>query len=80
MSRLKLVLIEWVDSQMTEGRTTDEPAADVLVCRSVGWLVHDGKKCKTIAPHISLEDAPQRSGEMTIPACAITRFRVLKEP
>jgi hypothetical protein len=74
----KLVIIEWLDSHQSGRWTTDEPATDPLVCRSVGWLVHDGDKAKTVAPHMTDEDTPQRAGEMTIPTCAITKITPLE--
>ena len=47
----KLVLIEWMDSHQV-GKWTDEaPATEPLLGKSVGWLVHDGKKAKTLAAH-----------------------------
>lgn len=76
----KLVLIEWLDSSSRDGWTREKPHTEALKCRSVGWLMHDGKDCKTIAPHMSVEDEPQRSGEMTIPTGCILKIRVLKEP
>ena len=69
--RLPLVLIEWLDSHYAPQWHTGKPAKRPLTCFSAGWLTHDGKRCKTIAAHITDEDEPQRSGEMTIPACAI---------
>ena len=74
---LKLVLIEWLDSHQQARWTSDEPAKEPLVCRSVGWLVHDGEKAKTLAAHLTVEATPQRAGEMTIPTCAITKIRSL---
>ncbi len=76
--RPPLVLVEWVDSHVIAGWQTDEPAKEPLLCRSVGWLIHNGKKVKTIAPHMSDEEVPQRCGEMTIPTCAIRRIKRLK--
>ena len=74
---LRLVLVEWVDSygcsdtwQSLAGST---PAP--LVCRSVGWLLHDTADCKVIVPHLS--DAShqhtdqQGCGDMAIPTMAI---------
>jgi hypothetical protein len=74
---LKLVLIEWLDSHQQARWTADEPAQEPLVCRSVGWLVHDGARAKTVAAHITDEATPQRAGEMTIPTCAITKITSL---
>jgi hypothetical protein len=73
----RLVLVEWVDSHHRAGWTTDEPCDAPLTCLSVGWLIFDGKHAKTLAPHYTAEENPQRNGEMTIPSCAITRMEVL---
>ena len=73
----KLVMIEWLDSHHIPRWTVDDPVTEPLLCRSVGWLVHDGDKAKTIAPHMTDEETPQRAGEMTIPACAVKRIKVL---
>jgi hypothetical protein len=78
ISRPKLVQIDWVDSHQRVAWTTEDPATEALPCRSVGWLVHDGKTAKTICPHMTVQEMPQRTGEMTIPACAITKMRVLR--
>lgn len=76
MSRTRppLVLIEWFDSHGVDGWHAGPPAAEPLLCRSVGWLVFDGSEVKTVAPHMSDEDEPQRRGELTIPACSIRRI------
>jgi hypothetical protein len=73
----KLVLIEWVDSQQSVGWTRDEPAPKPMKCRSVGWLVYDGKEMKTVAATMSEEESPQRTLEMTIPTCSITKIKPL---
>jgi hypothetical protein len=75
---MKLTMIEWMDSHHTAHWTTGSPATEPLLCRSVGWLVHDGDKAKTLAPHMTNEHTPQRAGEMTIPTCAIVKMRTLK--
>lgn len=77
---IPLVYIEWVDSHRSEGWHTDDPAQEPLLCRSVGWLVYDGEKAKTIAPHMTQEDDPQRCGEMTIPTSAVLKISVLHYP
>ena len=73
-----LVLIEWLDSHYVNGWTLNDPNEQGLLCRSVGWLVHDGEKAKTIASHLSDEYEPQRCGEMTIPSGAIVKIWKLK--
>lgn len=73
----RLVLIEWVDSYGCSSEWADlegcNPAP--MVCRSVGWLIHDGKDCKVIVPHLSQHEHPnagqQGCGDMTIPTSAV---------
>lgn len=77
-----LVLIEWSDSHTTEAWTPINLAEDdiedrVLLCRSVGWLVHDGPRAKVVAPHMA--ETAQMCGVMTIPTTAILRMTVLSE-
>ena len=74
----KLVLITWLDSHYVAGWHTEEAATEPSYCRSVGWLVHDGEKAKTIAAHITNDETPQRCGELTIPTAAIIKIRVLR--
>lgn len=78
MLKPKLMLIEWLDSHHAAHWTTESPATEPVLCRSVGWLVHDGDKAKTLSPHMTDEQNPQRAGEMTIPTCAVVRMRALK--
>ena len=76
----RLVLIEWVDSYGVsatwQNLSNCEP--ELMVCQSVGWLVHDDERCKVIVPHISQPDHPTTSqqgcGDMTIPSSAILRI------
>ena len=75
--QIPLVLIEWLDSHYAPGWHTDKPPKRGSTCFSVGWLVHDGKHAKTIAAHITDEEPPQRSGEMTIPSCAVLNVQKL---
>lgn len=74
---MRLVLIEWQDSL---GCSTDwQPLAhcdpEPLICRSVGWLLHNGKDCKVVVPHISTNENPniekQGCGDMSIPAKSV---------
>lgn len=74
-TRLPLVLIEWVDSHYRAGWTSDDSESAPLVCRSVGWLVHDGDDAKVLSAHVSKEESPQRCGDMTIPSRAILQIR-----
>lgn len=77
-SRYSLVLITWLDSHYVAGWHTEDAATKPSHCRSVGWLIHDGTKAKTIAAHITDEEPPQRCGEMTIPTASIVKIQVLR--
>lgn len=74
-----LVMVEWVDSHHTPGWTTGDPPTEPLTCRSVGWLVYEGERAITLAPHVTLEEEPQRCGQMTIPNCAILKIKKFEE-
>lgn len=74
---MRLVLVEWLDSYGCSASWQDisgSPAAP-LVCRSVGWLLHDTDDCKVIIPHLSdpsHEHANQQGcGDMAIPTRAV---------
>lgn len=75
---MKLVLVEWLDSHISPTWTRDSPQSAALKCQTVGWLVHDGKDAKTLAASVTIEDDPQRCCQMTIPAAAITRMKLLR--
>jgi hypothetical protein len=82
---VRLVLVEWEDSHGNgEWQEINGPIEDrALVCRSVGWLVLDGKRAKVIAPHVNeLEPGVelQGCGIMTIPAAAIIKITKLAVP
>lgn len=69
---MRLVLVEWVDSFgcSSTWQPINDPAPTPLVCRSVGWLAHDGKDCKLLIPHMSAQE-DQGCGDMTIPTSAV---------
>jgi hypothetical protein len=82
---MRLVLVEWEDShgngewQEIGGEIEDR----ALVCRSVGWLVLDGKRAKVIAPHMNESESGvelQGCGIMTIPAAAVISMTKLAVP
>jgi hypothetical protein len=76
----RLVYIEWEDSYGCSSNWEDLenclPAP--MMCRSVGWLIHDDKKCKVVVPHLNQADHPnsnlQGCGDMTIPTSAIRKI------
>jgi len=82
---MNLVLIEWLDSF---GCSSDWQALEVdnfkpLVCRSVGWLLHDGDDCKVVVPHVTEvingSVSKQGCGDMTIPTKSIISISKLSE-
>ena len=84
MTPLRLVLIEWVDSYggTTGWKALEDCTPDPLVCRSVGWLLHDTEQVKVLVPHMIQPDpetriAAQGRGDMTIPCAAILTQRDL---
>jgi hypothetical protein len=81
---MRLVLVEWLDSYGCS--STWQPLAHVnpaaMICKSVGWLLHEDDRYKVIVPHISDETEgntiPQQGcGDMTIPVAAIVSLRDL---
>ena len=83
---VRLVLIEWQDSL---GCSTDwQPLAACdpvpLICKSVGWLLHDGSDCKVVVPHISANENPgiekQGCGDMSIPSRSVLKMTFLSVP
>jgi len=78
-----LVLIEWEESHgLGELGVLEHCDPYVLVCKSVGWLIHDDDKCKVIVPYLtaSKRAKEQGCGDMTIPAACVLRVIELKEP
>lgn len=77
---LRLVCVEWEDScgPIARWQYLDESEPEYILCRSVGWLVYDGKDCKRIVPHIGRhktdEARDQGCGDMTIPTSAILKM------
>ena len=74
---MRLVLIKWLDSFgcSTEWQRLEIKNPKPLICRSVGWLLHDGDDCKVVVPHVTdlvnEETQHQGCGDMTIPTKAI---------
>jgi hypothetical protein len=82
----RLVYVEWEDSYgcASEWENLENCSPEVMICQSVGWLIHDDKKCKVIVPHLNMPDHPNIDrpgcGDMTIPTSAILRIADLKAP
>lgn len=82
-----LFLVEWHDSCSGTGwqplQDFEEPP---LLCRSVGWIIHDSELALTLAPNIHVDVVQAgRGGDagcetMTIPKGAIVRLVPLEEP
>jgi len=79
----KLVYIKWEDSHgvSSDWQYINGANPRVVICQSVGWLIHDGEKCKLIVPHLTQSDHVKRQvcGDMTIPTAAVVKMVVLKE-
>jgi hypothetical protein len=79
-----LVYVEWDDSYgcTSHWRRIDDPfpAPDPIICRSVGWLVHDGKGHKVVVPHLAqpVDDHWDGMGELTIPTAAVLKLTHLR--
>ena len=71
------VLVTWVDSARSMEWTPYAPCLKPTVCKSVGWVVAETEEVLVLAPHITIEDEPQRCGDMTIPKCAIKKTQTL---
>ena len=81
---MRLVLIEWEDSFgcSTSWAPLESSTPEVVICRSVGWLLNDNSAHKTIVPHITIETKEAESqgcGDMTIPTKAVLRIIDLSE-
>lgn len=80
-----LVLIEWEDSAQPISSWTflaDFDALDIVKCRSVGWLIHNGEHVKALAQNVGdpHHDQAQVSGVIRIPARCIVSIEVLRPP
>jgi hypothetical protein len=76
MSMWPLVKITWIDScEPYSGwqRISDLKPPASLECVSVGYLVDDGKRAKTVAPHVThpADENAQGCGIMVIPTASI---------
>lgn len=73
----KLVLVVWVDSCGAESGWEDIDNfshAQIMKCKSVGWLVHEDSERLVLVPHVALKDDGeflQGCGDMVIPKMAV---------
>ena len=75
---MKLVQIDWVDSKSGPNAweyRDDLPSLPPVLCTTVGYLLEDSRKYKTVAQ--SLSDS-QVHGRITIPTACIQRIRRLR--
>ena len=77
-----LVLIEWEDAYGGCADTWREYEKDTFeptLCRSVGWLIHDGKDRKVVLPHTlaTVGEPLQGCGEMIVPTGMVTKMMTL---
>lgn len=85
MSKYKLVLIEWEDSQLGfQGwKMVHEQPKETPSFLSVGFLIHEDEKCKVLYPHIknvNEEDELSGSGDILIPISSIKKIIELPFP
>ena len=80
-----LVMIEWEDSAQPipswSYLASFEPPG-IIMCASVGWLIHDGDEIKALAPNMGAinESSVQISGLIQISTRCVRRVTMLKEP
>lgn len=87
MKKYPLVLIEWEDSAQPVANWSWLDGSDwnqLVLCRSVGWLIHDGDTVKALAPNVGAypgdgDDDKQISGVIRIPASAVRGIKTLAE-
>ena len=86
MTPCPLVMIEWEDSAQPVAAWAHlesiQPGG-VVLCASVGWLIHDGEDLKMIAPNfggLESQNNAQVSGVIRIPTRCVRAVHKLKEP
>ena len=82
---LHVVLAEWEDSVQVDSSWQWLDEADyppIVICRSVGWLLHRDERQLTLAVSIGgKESREQVSGVITIPARAVVKIdRLSNDP
>jgi len=80
----RLVHIKWLDSRQPTPawQFVDSTSAHTACnCVSVGFLVHEDKSVKVLAPNLADVDKEdvQASGMITIPVCSITQVTDLSQ-
>jgi len=80
---MKLLLVEWLDSNRHDGWTSIESLGDLedgLACCSIGWLLSESKSSVTLLAHLSLtkHGEPRAAmGSLAIPKRAIVKRKDL---
>ena len=80
MPKPKAVLIDWVDAISSHGWEAVDNA-DInkpMTCRSLGWLVHDGKDFVGVAATWSPGQQDESNNRISIPTGWIKRRREVK--
>ena len=83
--KVKLVIIEWLDSARPVAEwqhLSDYKKKNPISCVSVGFLIHDGDDVKALAPNmgdISDKGNIQASGIIHIPTCSVRKVTELIE-
>lgn len=81
--KYKIVCIEWQDSRQPASNwqlVSEMKDLEVAKCSSVGFLIHDDKKVKILAPNLadlSCEDT-QAAGIIKIPTACVTKIIKLR--
>ena len=78
MKKDKIVYVEWVDSSSLRGvwhGVSEIIESGDVICRSVGYLVHEDDKALTIAAHKGTSDF---AGEMRIPKGCIRKRKLIR--
>lgn len=81
--RFPLVLVDWIDAAQPVAAwcyVDDLPDPAPVRIQSVGFLVHDGKDTKMLAPNMGEVGTAgeQASGIIRIPASAVKKVRKLR--
>ncbi len=75
--RRKLVEVRWIDSTFHTGwRKADRPLPELTICRTVGYMVSDGKK--TVVVSMNSEKDGDYSETMVIPRSCVRSVRRVK--
>lgn len=79
MTPPRLVLVEWLDSRQPDPgwQRTRDVSGGACECRSVGWLLKDGKKVKVLAMSAA-DDFDQVSGVVRIPTRCVVKMTGLR--